>query len=74
MSFLRVALFALVIPYTLANSCGIKGYDRGTEAYSYKSGSSVANYASCSAKCAASTKCKSFAVGAGACLLYSKTV
>jgi len=54
--------------------CGIRGYDRGTYAYDYDASSRVANYASCSANCLASSKCKSFAFGSGACLLYSKTV
>ena len=54
--------------------CGVRGYDRGSYAYDYDANSRVANYASCSTKCLASSKCKSFAIGSGACLLYAKTV
>ena len=57
---------------TRAGDCGVAGWDKGTSAYSYstKAGSADA----CGASCAAASKCKSFAVGEGACLLYTKTV
>jgi len=56
-------------------SCGIKGYDQGTQAYSYKASSQLATFEGCSAQCAAaSSKCKSFAFGNGGCLLYKVSV
>jgi len=54
------------------SSCGSKGYDKGIQAYDYIEGSSTVK--SCGALCTAESKCKSFAVGAGACLLYSTTL
>ena len=55
-------------------SCQIRGYDRGKQAYKYLSKSSLANEAACGAQCKSDSQCRSFAVGAGACLLYSATV
>lgn len=53
--------------------CGVKGYDK-TLAYSYDGTAANANYASCSAKCKADSKCLSFAFGSNQCLLYKVAV
>jgi hypothetical protein len=54
--------------------CGTHGYDQGTQAYVYITGSQLATQAACGAKCAADSRCRSFAFGSGACLLYSVPV
>ena len=55
-------------------SCGVRGYDQGTQAYVYKFSSSLATVAKCGALCRSRSKCKSFAIGEGTCLLYKVTV
>ena len=58
-----------------ASNCGVSGYDKGQpEAYSYSSKAKYASQAGCAARCAKASKCNSFAVGDGACLLYTSTV
>ena len=78
MSFVLFAIL-LLNPLALATStvsrrgraiCGVHGYDTGTEAYFYESSPGWANYEKCSVACASRSKCKSFAFGAAACLLY----
>lgn len=54
-------------------SCGVKGYDKKT-AYYYDGNAADANFAVCSAKCKADSKCVSFAFGSDQCLLYSYNV
>ncbi|KAF2670768.1 hypothetical protein BT63DRAFT_453133 [Microthyrium microscopicum] len=66
-SYVAVA-FAVTVQQT---SCGLKGYDKGTSAYSVTTQSTAATYAACGALCQSDSKCKSFAFGSGACYLYS---
>ena len=57
-----------------SGNCNLAGYDKGSpEAFYYSKKAANANYAACSALCTKKS-CKSFAVGEGACLLYTKTV
>jgi len=55
-------------------SCGVKGYDKGVDAYAYKAKSSLSNLAGCGKLCKSDADCQSFSIGGGACLLYSTTV
>ena len=82
---LNPAVFTLALLPWMANaassfrqsdfiSCGVRGYNQATDAYRYTPNPKLANYASCSRSCNKSTRCKSFALGSGACLLYSTTV
>jgi hypothetical protein len=77
------SLLALLVPAVLASptvnrradaSCGVRGYNLKTDAYSYSESPSKATFNGCSASCKAASKCKAFAFGQGACLLYTKTV
>ena len=54
--------------------CGARGYNQKTEPYKYTPNPELANYASCGHKCYVSSKCNSFALGLGACLLYNTTM
>ena len=57
------------------DQCGVKGYDKGKpQAYSYSTSAADKTVAGCAAKCAKSSKCQSYAVGSGACLLYTSAV
>ena len=55
-------------------TCGLKGYDSGVTAYGYSRSQTLANFAKCGSKCAADTRCKSFAFGNDECLLYRTSV
>jgi hypothetical protein len=55
-------------------SCGSVGYDTNTKAYFYLKSISFANKFACGLHCLADGKCKSFAVGEGACLHYTTAV
>ena len=80
MSFVTALLtFLSLVPDILASPaqvrstnsiCGRKGYDLGVDAHSYTSGTALANFNACGAKCAGDSRCNSFAFGSGACLLY----
>ena len=78
----KLFLAALLLPSALASpsilnkraTCGLKGYNLGTNAYSFLDNSALASFEGCSSKCYESSRCKSFAYGGGACLLFSKKV
>ena len=58
-----------------AASCGVRGYDKSNpQAYSYTTRSADTSQSGCEAKCAKSSKCASYAIGGGACLLYTSSV
>ena len=69
---------ALASPGRAPNSeqitCGLKGYDSGVTAYGYSRSQALANFSKCGSKCAADTRCKSFAFGNDECLLYRTSV
>jgi len=74
---LALALTTLASPPRIARradslQCAVRGYDRGVNAYSYST--KHGTYKACSSECSADSRCASFAVGEGACLLYSKTL
>ena len=54
--------------------CGLRGYDKGKDAYFYSQAQSLKSVESCGSHCATDSQCKSFAVGSGACLHYAATV
>ncbi|PSR75097.1 hypothetical protein BD289DRAFT_457296 [Coniella lustricola] len=69
---ITLAVLGLAAP-AAAVSCGLSnGYDKGTPAYYYNNNGSLANFAACSTKCLADTKCESFAIGDSQCLLYAE--
>jgi len=82
----HLALLVWVLPFALASprarlagrqsgSCGVKGYNKaGGDAYDYDGTASLANLASCGARCTSQSQCVAFAFGDGACLLYDKSV
>ena len=56
-------------------TCGVKGYDKAKpRAYSYVKSSAKDWEAACVVSCLLDSKCKSFAIGTGECLLYSSTL
>ena len=58
-----------------SSSCGVTGYDKGRPtAYSYLKGSADDWEAACVASCLSDSKCNSFAIGNGECLLYSSSL
>ena len=63
-----------LVPQRRADICGQKGDDRGKGNYDYDSSGKYSSYATCSARCLASTKCKSFSFGGKNCLLFSVAV
>ena len=76
--------FGLLVPLALAGPtkplaargavCGNKGYNKDIDAYDYITKKSARTYAGCSALCVGDSHCSSFAVGGGACLLYTVPV
>jgi len=55
--------------------CGVPGYDKGKpQAFSYSSKAKYSSLAGCAGRCASKSKCRSYAVGDGSCLLYASTV
>lgn len=54
-----------------ADICGKKGYDHGASNYDYDSSGKFSNFADCSKRCLASSKCLSFGYGGKECMLFS---
>ena len=54
--------------------CNARGFDRGRRAYFFKESSSLGTPEGCGARCAQDKKCRSYAVGSDACLLYSSSL
>ncbi|KAF4547803.1 Hypothetical protein D9617_36g063410 [Elsinoe fawcettii] len=57
-----------------STQCSIAAYDTKTKAYFFQKGDSVATPSACGAQCNSDSRCRSFAVGSGACLLYTVLV
>jgi hypothetical protein len=56
------------------SQCGAHGYDSTTKAYFYEASAALATQPACGSKCFADEKCLSYAVGEGACILYTAAV
>lgn len=63
-----------LVPQKRADVCGQKGDDRGNGNYDYDGSGKYSTLATCSARCLADTKCKSFSFGGKDCLLFSVAV
>ncbi|KAI3394311.1 hypothetical protein diail_2905 [Diaporthe ilicicola] len=53
-----------------ADICGVKGYDRDRGNYFWSASKQLTSYSGCSARCAKSSRCKSFGFNDEACMLF----
>lgn len=63
----------------VSTECGVRGYDlsstTGTQAYFYEAGTALGeSQAACGSRCKAETKCLSYSVGGGVCMMYTVAV
>ncbi|KAL1860258.1 hypothetical protein Daus18300_009312 [Diaporthe australafricana] len=63
-----------LVPQKRADICGQKGDDKGKGNYSYDGSGKYSTLATCSARCLADTKCKSFSFAGKDCLLFNVPV
>lgn len=54
--------------------CGIRGFDLATKEYFYEASETLSTQPACGVKCYADSKCQSYAVGGGTCILYAVAV
>ena len=71
------SVFSLSLPHLdqrQANSCGVVGYDKVSNANYFEANATVANKAACGSMCKQHEPCRSYAFGKGECLHYSRPV